>query len=353
MAFEGSEKEAKLAHDEFVVQVKRGQVADRNISLEKFIEVYKSIHFEKLAPKTKVDYKTQLDKRIVPLLGKYKLSELSPLVITRFYQELAKRQTGDCTLRKNHRLLSAILSEAVYLQYLDSNPCKKMKAPSYHRKSNDNYFNTEELQDFLDVLEESPLKWQVACLIPVLAGARASEVAGLQWKNVDLKNKKIRIEEIRQRVQGEGVITKMPKTKGSSRVIPIPNLLCEKLKALKLERRNYRRRMLAKKGHTYVESDYVITNEDGTPVAPYSPSQYFSRLIERKGLKKITYHGLRHTYATLLHHSNKIPDFALSENLGHSDPTTYQRIYTHEISDSNRLAADYFDENFPRMRKIK
>jgi integrase len=44
--------------------------------------------------------------------------------------------------------------------------------------------------------------------------------------------------------------------------------------------------------------DYAFTFEDGRPPHPYAIRQRFDRLAAAAGLSRITFHDLRHSYAT-------------------------------------------------------
>jgi integrase len=338
--YEGTEAEAAAAHEDFKYEVKHGMRINKNIKLQDFVKIYTEVHLADLELTTQKDYEVQFKKRIVARLGKYKLNEINPIVLKRFYKNLKAAGDGDRTVQKNHAILSSMLTQAVYLGYLDSNPCRKVKAPKYKREHDDNFFTFEELLVFLDELEKEPLKWQITCLLPIFTGVRRSEAVGLEWNNVDMKKGLIKIEKARLRVQEIGIIEKGPKKKASYRYIPVPQFLIRKLAIWKKEQT--KNKLLL--GTKFIDNNYVITHEDGVLVSPDAPSRVFRRIVDKNDLGYITFHGLRHTYATLLIHSNEVPGFAISGNMGHSDPTTHQRIYAHEISESNRLAATYFDK---------
>lgn len=338
--FNGTEKEAKTAHDEFKVEVRKGKVLNRTVTFKQFIEIYDETRFSELSPTTQRSYGSQVQERLLPYFGKYKLQELSTLIIKRYYTKLQDAGTGSRTIKPNHHILSAILSEAVFQGYVDFNICNRIKSPSHRRQSDSNFLNIEELKDLLRVLESEPIKWQIACLLAVYSGARRTEITGLLWQNVDLDSKIIKIKQVRQSIPGKGEVIKEPKTKNSERAIPIPAALVQKLRDWR-EKQTLNQTLLE---CDYQESDYVVTNEDGSLIMPDSITHYFAKLVKTEGLKGITFHGLRHTYATLLLHSGEVSSFAIAGNLGHSDPTVHQRIYTHELPESNRNAADYFEK---------
>ena len=68
---------------------------------------------------------------------------------------------------------------------------------------------------------------------------------------------------------------------------------------------------------------------------------WFKRFIKRHELKKITFHGLRHTSATFLL-SKGIPLKNVSERLRHSRASTTANIYAHAIPRIDRDASNVF-----------
>jgi integrase len=70
---------------------------------------------------------------------------------------------------------------------------------------------------------------------------------------------------------------------------------------------------------------------------PYSTSRWFTAFLERENLRKITFHQLRHTSATLLLDSG-INITALSKRLGHAKTSTTLNIYAHALKGADAAA---------------
>lgn len=342
--FEGNKTDAKKAHDEFKVQVDNGVCISKKLTLARFVPLYRESKYQSMAPKSISDYDKQLNDRIIPTLGRLTLNEIGLMHIKRFYKDLKDEGTGDRTIKKCHQILSSVFSEAVHLGYLNDNPCKKMPAPKYKRINNDNCLHADEAVTLLECLEAEPLHDAIVAYIALLSGARLGEICALTWKDVDLDKREININKSRQRVPQVGMVDKETKNEGSNRIIPTPNALEAKLRTL----RRLQSESALKLGEDYQYSGYVATYADGRATAPSNRSRWFGKFVTRNGLRKITLHGLRHTYATLLLHGGNMPGFAISGNLGHSDPTMLMRTYAHEIEASNRIAADYMDELFAK-----
>lgn len=59
-----------------------------------------------------------------------------------------------------------------------------------------------------------------------LCGLRRGEIAGLRWANVDLNPKTVTVSENRMTV-GKEIMTGTPKSKASTRTLPMPNEVSE------------------------------------------------------------------------------------------------------------------------------
>jgi integrase len=82
----------------------------------------------------------------------------------------------------------------------------------------------------------------------------------------------------------------------------------------------------------------VFTFEDGRPPHPDTIRQRFDRLAAA-GLSRITFHDLRHSYATGALKAGVSPKI-LSERIGHADVGFFLQTYAHVITNDDREAAE-------------
>mgnify|MGYP000927215138 CR=1 FL=1 len=73
---------------------------------------------------------------------------------------------------------------------------------------------------------------------------------------------------------------------------------------------------------------YVNVFENGDLMRPNWVSANFRKLLDDNGMRRIRFHDLRHTCATLLRH-NGVPMEDISKWLGHSNILTTERVYAH------------------------
>lgn len=164
----------------------------------------------------------------------------------------------------------------------------------------------------------------LAVLICLYTGLRIGEVCALRWEDIDLNNKYIVVNKTVQRIQQHHVpyrttktvlITTPPKTNKAIRKIPISSVLYPILNEYR--KQNY-----------HGGKHYVLVNKNDDMIDPCSIQYKFKELIKRLKITPITFHSLRHTFATRCIELG-MDIKTLSEILGHSNVSTTMNIYVH------------------------
>ncbi|MFI1335667.1 tyrosine-type recombinase/integrase [Streptomyces sp. NPDC020845] len=172
--------------------------------------------------------------------------------------------------------------------------------------------------------------------LAVRIGLRRGEVLGLRWKDVDLADGSVTIRQTIQRVGGQLLIA-APKTQRSARRIALPAECATALRARRAQQHGDR---LAA-GDTWRAdgNDLVFTTRYGTPIEPRNLNRAFTLLCDKAGVRRVRFHDLRHTCASLLH-ENGADARMIMEVLGHSSIRVTMDIYTFVRLDSQRSAFD-------------
>ena len=76
---------------------------------------------------------------------------------------------------------------------------------------------------------------------------------------------------------------------------------------------------------------------------PDTPTKILDQVIKKHNLKRITFHGLRHTNVTLMI-SKGIQTQIISREVGHSSMQTTDRIYSHFFEDEFKDVANVMEE---------
>jgi integrase len=245
------------------------------------------------------------------------------------------------SLRSYYRTLSACLQEAVYRGLIAINPVRQSRPPRVPRHEAAHY-TEENAEQLIKALETAPIRLQLAILLAAACGLRRGEVIGLQWSDVDLSGKRLIVRHSAQVVVGAGMSLKTPKS-GKLRPIPLPELVVTAFEAWQKEQTLQRE--TAGSEWRLPETDLVFTDPDGTWYTLDHLTRDFADFITTRKLPPLTFHGLRHTYATLAI-GNNLPVSTVSALLGHSQASTTLNIYTHTLPNTARAAADLIDAKF-------
>ncbi|WP_285814902.1 tyrosine-type recombinase/integrase, partial [Thomasclavelia cocleata] len=171
----------------------------------------------------------------------------------------------------------------------------------------------------------------LAVLICLYTGLRIGEVCALRWEDIDLNNKYIVVNKTVQRIQQHHVpyrasktvlITTPPKTNKAIRKIPISSVLYPILNEYREQ--NY-----------HGNKHYVLVNKNDDMIDPCSIQYKFKELIKKLKITPVTFHGLRHTFATRCIEVG-MDIKTLSEILGHSNVSTTMSIYVHSTEQQKK-----------------
>lgn len=127
------------------------------------------------------------------------------------------------------------------------------------------------------------------------------------------------------------------KTKRMMRTLPLVPEFKDKLLSLKAQQEEYRQ--VCGKCYNKKYLDYICVDEMGTLISPHYLTSAFPKLLEKNGLRKIRFHDLRHSCASLLL-ANGVSMKQIQEWLGHSDFSTTANVYAHLDFNSKLSSAD-------------
>ena len=155
---------------------------------------------------------------------------------------------------------------------------------------------------------------------------RLGEILALRWKDVHLDRRVLHVTATLSYGGGEYEFVP-PKTPRARRTIDLPEFVVE-----------YLRR------HRKIHG-VVIDNGIGEPLAPWTASADFRRIVKELRLPRMRFHDLRHAHATQLLAAGVDPK-AVSERLGHSSVSFTLDVYSAHIPSLGRAAADAIEEVF-------
>lgn len=303
-----------------------------------------------IAETTWEGYKGNVDRYIVPRLGEVALKDLKPPKINWMYADVRdhgrSRGTGKLslkTVREVHVTLHRALEDAVRWDYLDQNPCDRVTAPSATaakngRKKAIKTWTAAEVNAFGIAIADHPFfeLW----LLDATTGIRRSELLGLRWKDVDLKNNRLAIRQVLVVVDGKGKFKDAPKSQNGYRTIRFPPRVGAALNDLRV--RQLKTRLAADQ---WTDLDLLFCRKDGLPWHPDYVTDTLKKLILDSGLPEIRpLQDLRHTHATILIGEAGVNVKVVQERLGHHSHSFTADTYQHVIPGMDEAATAQFDD---------
>lgn len=337
-------KEANLLLAEFILDIEKNTYLNNtNYTFYEYSLIWlKEKVKPNCSPITMAKDISYLNNRVLPVLGKYKLSDINPLILSNFFNSLKKEKTmyknrepkylSKSTIIKIMDLVSRIMNYAYIMDIIPSNPVTKARKninlndiPSEINKKEKIYFWDKETYKYaLECMKKEPFLRRAIYEITIKTGMRASELYALTKEDIDLNAKTISITKSRHYVkESKSYVLRPPKTNKSRRLITIPPSLIPILKEL-----------ISNSKNEYLFDEYSKLGL-GAAFLKFQKKYNISPIIN--------FHGMRHTHATLLL-AQGVDIKTISERLGHEDIRVTMNTYTDVLDELQFKAAKAIDE---------
>ena len=271
-----------------------------------------------------------INHRIAPYFNQRKitLQNITASDIQKYYRTLSNDGLSANTIKRHHANIRKAINDAMKNNIVACNIADRVTLPKANYKRI-HYYSEEMIEKLLELVKGTEI--EVCVYLGVFCGLRRSEVCGLRWKDIDFDNNTITI--CNTITRGNTLIEKeRTKTLSSYRTMPLENELREFMLNLKETQKQDKELF----GSEYIDNGYVCVWQDGHSLLPEYVSHKFKEIIQKNNMPDITFHGLRHTCATLL--LSKGYDIRLiQEYLGHSSVVTTGNIYAH-VQFSSKVA---------------
>ena len=271
---------------------------------ERFLRTYVE---RRLKPRSIVEYRTVLDKHVLPVLGGMALGRIGRAEVSALHHGLRNTPSrANATLHVLSRMFS--LAETWDLLPPGRNPCRGV--PLYRTRPRERFLTTEEYRRLGCALKEAEAdgsSWLPAIeaiRLLMLTGCRKREILKLRWDDVDRT----------------GCVLRLRDAKAGPRMVPLTNPV---------------RRILDKLPRQ-PDNPWVIIGQK--PGGNLTDLLYYWRPIrERAGLSDVRIHDLRHSFASrALALGESL--YMIGKLLGHATVTTTAR-YTHLMLTAEKEAA--------------
>ena len=284
----------------------------------------------RVRPLTYSGYAVNVRRHIIPALGDVKLDRLSPEQVQNLLNGKLKDGLSSKTVAYIRQVLRTSLDQAMRWNLVSRNVVTLVPAPRKERVAI-RPLEPHHIGAFLSAVAGRRLE---ALYVTTLAlGLREGEVLGLQWQDIDLRARTLRVQRQLQRFGGRLQLVE-PKTDRARRVLDLPHSVVKAL--TEHQKRQVIERLTA--GAHWDEHGLVFPTSVGTPLEARSLLRDFRQVIRKGRLPAIRFHDLRHSCATMLLVQG-VPARVVMEILGHSEISLTMNTYSHVIPGLRKDAA--------------
>jgi integrase len=288
---------------------------------------------QNLKPSTQASHRSNVKAHILPMFGKLRLSEISPLLIMDFLKQKSVAGLRPKSLLNLYVLLQKMLNLAVALELLNSNPIQRVPKPKAERIEKPAISPNE----VKGIAGNMPRNLKALIVLLYLTGVRIGEALALKWSDVDFEQSKLYIRRSVWRGKEQS-----PKSRRSIRAKHL-------LDGLQRVLQSHRELCVGAQ-----PEDYVFANGAGRP---YDPDDLRKRVlypamdkagIERKLARAYGFHLFRHSAGTQMHEVTG--DLKQTQSfLGHSGIGITSDVYVHlqpdsEVGSMEKLENAFFGE---------
>jgi len=272
----------------------------------------------RLKESTLVGYRVNLRLHIVPFFRATRLSDIALPHVREFMKALLAKGLKPKTVGNVMVILKEMFKHAVQWGYVDANPAQYAERP----RGEDQEMQILTPAEIHRLLRHTDDRVGTLLLCAVMTGMRRGELLGLRWEDVDFEGNRI---DVRRALWRGKFVT--PKSKRSRRSIDMTRTVKEALARLPSRFRG----------------ELVFCAESGAPIDPENfTKRDWARALRRSGLRRIRFHDLRHTYASLLIAQGAHPKY-IQAQLGHASIQTTLDRYGHLMPDIHEAEARKLD----------
>ena len=305
--------------------------------------------------------KSTYDVNIFPEIGHLKLCEIDSSMLQNLINSKIKNLSYS-SIKKMYNALNNFYKSAVAKRQLGINWMNGVKLPKEEKCT----VKTKKIEIIADeripLLEETALtlfkngklmfKIGPAIILLLQTGLRLGELLALQWEDIDFEEKIIKV--------NKTVIKKVLDKRD-------PTLTDEEIELINVGRKNVYKIQLNAKSKTSdrtlklnqksidmlkllreCNKNYVVETRNGDFVLPYDFEKSFKRVLRRTGIPQMGVHSTRHTFATKLIRSKKVPLRVISRILGHNSEKVTRDTYIHicpkELAEAFEVVENLYDD---------
>lgn len=334
-----------------------GYIKPEKMTFSQFVEEWREKYAKnELSPRTQKNYIDHINARLLPVLGRRRMDEIKPMHVVSILNDLRRPDArldgngplSDRTIVYIYNVMRNLFSVAEDWRLIVENPMADIKKPKAEKKKAQ-FYDADEAESVIRSLQDEPLMWRLLILGAMIGGLRRGELVALEWSDVHFDAGALHVRKSISLEEGGEVFEKGTKNT-EDRFVEMPLWYMEEMK-------QYRKEWLQERwsvGDMWRGGDreYVFHAGFGEPLYFDYPSEWWTKFVTRRGLRRIRFHDLRHSSATLMIEMG-VPLKVIQERLGHKQHQTTTDIYSHVTKKLSREAADKFDRFNPKKTAIE
>lgn len=333
-------------------ELKKGFDRSSKETLEEFLWFwYYEYRYKKWAKNTYLIDMNNINNHILPYYQKIQLTEVTHESYQKFINHLLETKSKR-TAEIVHTSFNLAMKAAIKLKKINENPCEGVEIRPNREKKNEKserirFIEYDEIPAFLDAAKKDDYLYYMFLAHLIQTGMRKGEAGALQWKHVDIENRKITIEQTMDyQTLDEDEYFGDPKTFNSRRVIPITSWWAMQLNAHRVRQNINRDRF----GDDYkAHLDLVFAREDGDRIPKSTLFNAHKRICRKAGLSPdYDIHSTRHT-ATVLMLESEMDLKVVQEILGHGSARITSDIYTHISKRIENRSVEKFESHIAKI----
>lgn len=327
-------------------------VEPMNTLLSQHIATWIEANRPNIAVTTYNQYVNMLQLHIGPYFDQKKitLNKVTAGDLEDYYTAKIAEGLSPNTVIKHHAVIRSALQWAVKHRYIRENVADLANKPERVKYQGQAPYSVEEIANLLSLTQNEPIA--VPIFLASFYGLRRSEVLGLRWSAIDFQNGWLHIDTtVVKEKEGDRILTVVrentTKTTTSKRSLP----LCPQTYQYfwNLQQKQWAQRNLCGNSYDMRYLDFVCVDDLGTLLQPDFVSQKFQKILEKYDLRRIRYHDLRHSCATImLYLGYTLKD--IQTWLGHSNYNFTADTYVHSAPVSHQQMASSFAEKLPILQ---
>jgi integrase len=308
-----SELQADLARGEYRSESKQTVQA----YFETWSRTYTGRTGRGVRPETLADY--------CRVLGRLKLAEVTPQHVKGLATRLTNSGKAPGTVRLVLAPLRAMLATALEEGLIRSNPCTGIRIAQRVQTEQEEHAKALSEEELRNLVAAVPEQHRLFVTFLASTGLRISEGVAVQWGDLDLSKRELRIR--RRLYRGK---LAPPKSRYGVRTVRVSPGMAQSLWNLR------------KTAKYVADDDPVFPTTVGTMQETSNAHRWFKAAARKAGVGWAGFHTLRHTSASMdFRHGKDVKQVQMK--LGHHSPAFTLATYVHLLPD-DLADADYLDE---------